>query len=196
MGLIAISVVVLAFWQFNHTEHSMVRRAFTVTNINDSSWRNRIASWEGTLQIMAERPWFGFGWNGLEPMYDNYYRPTKVQEAAAIRMNDYFTLGATLGLPALLYFGAYIWLALRQNPKPKIPNLESLQMDRLQTTCRAGAIVLLVGFWFDGGLFKLSTASTFWILLELGRTDLMGIGKIDGMMGMRLNRKHIHRDWN
>jgi hypothetical protein len=29
--------------------------------------------------------------------------------------------------------------------------------------------VLLVGFWFDGGLFKLATAAPFWILLELGR---------------------------
>jgi hypothetical protein len=28
---------------------------------------------------------------------------------------------------------------------------------------------LAVGFWFDGGLFKLATASLFWILLELGR---------------------------
>ena len=35
--------------------------------------------------------------------------------------------------------------------------------------CRAGAIVLLVGFWFDGGLFKLATGATFWILLELGQ---------------------------
>ena len=38
--------------------------------------------------------------------------------------------------------------------------------------CRAGAAVLLVGFWFDGGLFKLATAAPFWILLELGREDL------------------------
>jgi hypothetical protein len=30
-------------------------------------------------------------------------------------------------------------------------------------------VVLLVGFWFDGGLFKLATGATFWILLELGR---------------------------
>ena len=45
--------------------------------------------------------------------------------------------------------------------------------DWLQTTCRAGAIVLLVGFWFDGGLFKLATASTFWILLELGNANLV-----------------------
>jgi hypothetical protein len=42
----------------------------------------------------------------------------------------------------------------------------------LPATCRAGAIVLLVGFWFDGGLFKLATASTFWILLELGAVQL------------------------
>ena len=34
--------------------------------------------------------------------------------------------------------------------------------------CRAGALVCLVAFWFDGGLFKLATASVFWILLELG----------------------------
>jgi hypothetical protein len=31
-------------------------------------------------------------------------------------------------------------------------------------------VVLLVGFWFDGGLFKLATEATFWILLELGRS--------------------------
>jgi hypothetical protein len=31
---------------------------------------------------------------------------------------------------------------------------------------------LLVGFWFDGGLLKLPTAATFWILLELGSVTL------------------------
>jgi hypothetical protein len=32
--------------------------------------------------------------------------------------------------------------------------------------------MLLVAFWFDGGLFELATASVFWILLELGTFDL------------------------
>jgi hypothetical protein len=41
----------------------------------------------------------------------------------------------------------------------------------LELAGRASAIVLLVGFWFDGGLFKLPTAATFWILLELGREE-------------------------
>ena len=30
---------------------------------------------------------------------------------------------------------------------------------------------MLVGFWFDGGLFKLATAAPFWILLAVGRDD-------------------------
>jgi hypothetical protein len=37
-----------------------------------------------------------------------------------------------------------------------------------QIAFRAGALTMLVAFWFDGGLFKLATASVFWILLELG----------------------------
>ncbi len=38
----------------------------------------------------------------------------------------------------------------------------------LQTACLAGALSMLVAFWFDGGLFHLPTAAVFWILLELG----------------------------
>ena len=34
-------------------------------------------------------------------------------------------------------------------------------------------MVLLVGFWFDGGLFKLATGAMFWVLLELGREDML-----------------------
>jgi hypothetical protein len=31
---------------------------------------------------------------------------------------------------------------------------------------------LLLAFWFDGGLFDLPTAAVFWVLLELGTSDL------------------------
>jgi hypothetical protein len=44
-------------------------------------------------------------------------------------------------------------------------------LELLPATCHAGAIVLLIGFWFDGGLFKLPMAATFWILLELGSVE-------------------------
>lgn len=168
LSLILASVFALAFWHFRQTEWHPARRAFSMGNANDFSWRNRVAAWEGTLQMMAEKPWVGFGWNQPEPMYDNYYRPPKVSEGRAIQMNDYFILGATLGLPALFCFGAHLWLGLTQKLKTGNGQPE-IEADWIKTTYRAGAIVLAVGFWFDGGLFKLPTASVFWILLELGR---------------------------
>ena len=120
------------------------------------------------MQITAEHPWLGVGWNQPEPLYEHYYLPTKLTESAAIEMNDYLMLGATLGLPALFCFGMYLWLSLGRNFEVRSQDSGLAALDWLQITCHAGAIVLLVGFWFDGGLFKLPTASPFWILLELG----------------------------
>ena len=47
----------------------------------------------------------------------------------------------------------------------------------LRAACLAGALVFVVAFWFDGGLFKLPTAALFWVLLELGAARG---GKVDG----------------
>lgn len=175
LSAILLSVVVLSFWHFRQTEWHPAHRAFSVSNQNDFSWRNRIAAWEGALQMVAEKPWFGFGWNQPELIYDHYYRAPKVAEGMAIQSNDCLILGATLGIPALFCFVAYIWLSLTQKSdvktkRPKLPPSDfGFQIsDFLPAICRAGTIVLLVGFWFDGGLFKLPTAASFWILLELG----------------------------
>jgi O-antigen ligase len=157
----------------------IARRAFSVGNVNDFSWRNRLAAWEGALQMIAEKPWLGFGWNQPEQVYDHYYRPAKVAEGMAIEMNDCFMLGMTLGLPALAGFAVYIGMSLSPKSKAQrlkaktsaFPNQPSILCLSPVMICRAGAIVLLVGFWFDGGLLKLATGATFWILLELGRED-------------------------
>jgi putative inorganic carbon (HCO3(-)) transporter len=141
----------------------------SVSNQNDFSWRNRVIAWEGALQMIAERPWLGLGWNQPEPFYEYYYSPSKLDETMAIQMNDYLILGATLGIPALFCFTMYLWLTLTRNRVSGIQDSGSASLDWLKTTCLAGALVLAVGFWFDGGLFKLPTAATFWILLELGR---------------------------
>jgi O-antigen ligase len=162
-SIILLSAIAITFCHFRQTEWHPAQRALSVVNIVDFSWRNRISAWAGALQITAEHPWFGFGWNQPEPLYEHYYLPRKLTESAAIQMNDYLMLAATLGIPALFCFGIYLWLSLFKNSAFSLQPLELLP-----ATCRAGAIVLLVGFWFDGGLFKLATASTFWILLELG----------------------------
>ncbi len=170
VSLIAIACAIagLVFWQFQQPQHLVTRRILSVGNMNDFSWRNRVAAWEGALQITAEHPWFGAGWNHLEPLYEHYYLSPKLTESAAMAMNDYLMLGATLGIPALYCFGMYIWLCLGDGSWKSEVGTHVLKSNLLSMTCRAGAIVLLVGFWFDGGLFKLPTAATFWIFLELG----------------------------
>ena len=174
--VVLFSVTTLCFWHFQQTDWHAARRALSVVNPVDFSWRNRIAAWEGSLQIVAAHPWLGAGWNQPEPLFEHYYLPQKLTESAAIQMNDYLMLGAILGIPALFCFGMYIWLSLGAG-NWKMGDRKSEMGDRqdacpisdwLQTTCRGGAITLLIGFWFDGGLFELATASTFWILLELG----------------------------
>ncbi len=50
-------------------------------------------------------------------------------------------------------------------------NGESVKDEWLRATCRAGFIVLLVGFLPERGLFFLALGAPFWILLELGRTE-------------------------
>ena len=179
LAVIMVAVGAICFWHLRQTNWHPARRAISAVNPVDFSWRNRVAAWEGDLQMMAEHPWLGVGWSQAEPMYQHFYLPPKLTESAAIEMNDDLMLGATLGVPALFCFGMYLWLSLigkvesgthliRPAATFSPSNAEKGSLDCLQTTCRAGAIVLLVGFWFDGGLFKLPTAATFWILLELG----------------------------
>lgn len=166
--VMSVSVVILVFWHCRQTSVHPIHRAMSAVNPVDFSWRNRVEAWEGDLQIAAEHPWFGMGWNQPEPLYEHYYLPPKLTESVAIQMNDYLLIGATLGVPALFCFGMYLWSSLGAKSKIGIQKLQISEIEWTRATCRAGAIVLLVGFWFDGGLFKLATASTFWILLELG----------------------------
>jgi hypothetical protein len=168
LAIVCASVAVLAFWSFRDTGSLVGRRAYSVVNANDFSWRARLIAFEGLLQMLADKPWFGFGWNQPERVGGTLYRPAKVGEGMAIQLNDYLVLGATLGVPALGCFGMYLWLSLAR-PSP-ITNCKSqmAEWEWEKPVCRAGAVVLLVGFWFDGGLFKLATGATFWILLELG----------------------------
>jgi len=178
LSAVLLSVVVLAFWQFHQAEHTVVRRAMSAGNVNDFSWRNRVAAWEGALQMMCDRPWFGFGWQQPQRVYENFYLLPNVAEGAAIQLNDHLMLGTTLGLPAYLCFLAYVGLNLRGKAERGTRKEEDegrssgsgiTAVDGLKISCRAGAVVLLVGFWFDGGLFNLATAAPFWILLELGQ---------------------------
>jgi len=170
--VILASVCTLSFWHFRETGWQPAHRVLSAVNPVDFSWRNRVAAWEGALQITAVHPWTGAGWERPELLYEQYYLSPKIDENAAIEMNDYLMLGATLGIPALFCFGICLWQSLTHPLEtilqPIVEGSVEEITDWIGIACRAGTIVLLVGFWFDGGMFKLPTAATFWILLELG----------------------------
>jgi len=139
------------------------------------SAQHRVSAWHGALHIMRDHP-LGVGWNQAVATYNKYYSPPE-GGAPALTTNSYLMLGTELGLPGLLCFVAYVGLQLKTESRKQ--KAESLSIERTRTgscnkasqlrcTCHAGVIVLLVTFWFDGGLFDLPTVAVFWILLELG----------------------------
>lgn len=161
-AILFISLFTLLVLNFRGSENVILRRVASIGNPNDFSWRNRVASWEGALQMMAERPLFGHGWGRAEAMYDSFYKPAKLDTGAAIQMNDYLILGASLGIPALAAF-VLLLLLLITGTLTEIAASDGSQM--LRYTFAAAALALAIAFWFDGGLFKLSTGVVFWILL-------------------------------
>jgi hypothetical protein len=179
IGTSILFAVVLAVSCFHDTNQLIARRAFSVVNPNDFSWRNRVVAWKGGLQLMADYPLLGAGWNRCRTMYDNFYRPSEVGEPGAIDLNDYVMLGATIGIPSLICFIFYGGLCLADKSRQDGERLdEGVRADFrswwLRTVCSATALVLFVGFWFDGGLFRFATAGPFWIFLELGRRNGQG----------------------
>ena len=184
ISIILASCLLLGFWQFRYSEWRPAQRVVSVGNINDFSWRNRVAAWEGAIHMMADRPLAGFGWQEAEQAYAKQYLPPQLSESAAIQMNDYFMLGISAGVLALLCFLAYLWLLLTRKPDVMIQKPESATLDFALPAapewskggwildwpiiaCRAGVIVLLIGFWFDGGFFRLAVGPVFWILMGL-----------------------------
>jgi O-antigen ligase len=141
-----------------------------------------LISYEGALQIMAEHPLSGVGLGGFQREFQQQYAPPLLTEHWSIILNDYLTIGMALGVPALLCFACLLWVhwnraslchretsrspnaPLAQAPVCNGPDSQSL----LTLGYRGALIVLLIGFWFDGGLFKLALATPFWVFLELG----------------------------
>jgi O-antigen ligase len=153
---------------------------FQRLDMSRSSVQHRLAAWKAGMEIMRDHP-FGVGWNKAVDVYQKSYSPPE-NGVAAITTNDYLMLGTQLGIPALICFVAYVGLCLysraRYSVRAANNDEDGMQvttrpiLDLMKAACRAGALAMLVEFWFDGGLFDLPTASVFWILLELGTSDL------------------------
>jgi len=158
LALFTIAAVASLFWNIPDREPWYIKRL----DLSRNSVQHRLAAWKAGLEIMRDYP-VGVGWNRTVETYQEYYSPPK-GGALAITTNDYLMLGTQVGWLGLACFLMYV-LACFGGAPVKSPERS------IKIACRAAVVAMLVEFWFDGGLFKLATASVFWILLELGRAD-------------------------
>jgi O-antigen ligase len=174
LAVIACAMVLLMIWHARSAESVLVSRLFSIGNVNDFSWRNRLAAWEGAMEMIDDHPVLGVGWVEIQSAYGSFYRPPKIDENTAIILNDYLTVGATLGLPALACFALYLWFSfsphLATSVAGAILHSEGGEDAHWAFAFGAGAVVFLTSFFFDGGMFKLPIAVLFWIV-----TELMGV---------------------
>src|ERR1035437_2276850 len=169
-GVVAVTAVVFFFWGATSED---ARWYVKRMDLGRPSAQHRVAAWRGALEMMRDHP-FGVGWNNAVTIYEKNYSPPE-NGAAAITTNDYLMLGTQLGWPGLICFVTYVALCFRNHANFNTDRRAGRPASRpagkttaLRYACRAGALTLLVAFWFDGGLFTLATAAVFWILLELG----------------------------
>lgn len=170
LTLLALSLGAIGFWSLRHTEVPLLRRGFTVGNPNDFSWRNRVATWPGTLELMARKPLTGWGWNRPVTLYEQGIQPVWLSESGAITQNDYCILGITLGVPALSAFLLWTWLAWQPAASDSSSPLCSMCSPRINynlSFLHAALLPLLVSFAVDAGLFKLAIVVPFCILTEI-----------------------------
>lgn len=169
-AILLFSLFVISFWQFRHTEQVLFRRVFSVANVNDFSWRNRVAFWSGGLAALADKPIFGYGWGSWGASFHEKYKADRLESLITVE-NDYLTIGISCGLPAvaclLIYVGGVFWRTLFRGKRRDDRTLSPT--NKLGVICAAGAMVMAVGFFFTSGLMNLEMCVLFWVLLELAR---------------------------
>jgi O-antigen ligase len=144
-----------SLWFLKDIQTPLLRRVGTVANHTDRSWRNRVDAWVGAARMTAARPVTGWGLNQVEATYAREFKPAHLKETAAIQLNDFLTLVAGMGVPALVLFLVLVVSRLCLAHRERNPNVAPL-------------LVLLVGCWFDGVLFRIPLAVPFWVLLLAG----------------------------
>lgn len=166
--LAAVAAGVLAFWCLRHTEAPLVRRAFTVGNVNDFSWRNRVATWPGTLEVMARKPLAGWGWGRSTSVFEQGHKPAALSEGAAVTLNNYLMVGMMLGAPALIVLVTWLWLGWRAGGTGPVAMGNPSECVVLLMLCQAALIPCVIAMGLDGVLFKAAVSVPMFVLLELG----------------------------
>ncbi len=145
----------------------MMERLVSIVNPTDSSSLLRLAMWESTLMMIADKPLFGIGWGAywlVYPEYDFFLNDpaTTIYHAH----NMYLHIAAEIGIPGLLAFLAvmagHIRLALEAAQTAADRRVSGLMLGML-----TAFLSLAVGGLTDYIMFNPQMAMLFWLLSAL-----------------------------
>lgn len=139
-------------------------RLLSIMNPTDTSATLRIALWESTIAMIADKPLLGIGWGAyglVYPEYDFFVQDagTKIFHAH----NMYLHIAAEIGIPGLLVFLAILW-----GHAHRALNLAISTSDRWAAGLMLGALAAIVGIavggFTDYVLFNIQMSMLFWLL--------------------------------
>lgn len=145
----------------------LMERLMSIVNPTDTSATLRIALWESTLAMIADRPLFGIGWGAyplVYPAYDFFINDPGTTIFHAHNM--YLHIAAEIGVPGLLAFLALMFghvrlaLALAENATNR-------WVGGLMLGVLAAVIGLAVGGLTDYILYNPQMSMLFWLLNAL-----------------------------
>jgi O-antigen ligase len=146
----------------------ILQRFASMSDLNDFSWRNRVSAWIGCLQMVGDKPWFGFGWNQPELISTALFSQATGRAAMPVHLNDFLLIASSTGIFSLLFFCLYIHGIIYVATKDVSEDVE-LSLERILALQIVYCLLFI--FLMDGGLFKCPLAIPFWLFLEAIKTS-------------------------
>jgi|GEM_PF-5519043 len=199
----------VAFFWHNTSESNpgFVQRA----DFSRGSVQHRLSAWKNCLLLMTRFP-LGVGWDHARQFYEKSIS-SEANTAEALFTNDFMRIGLELGPTAMVCLLAYFltrWIGVVEKLRSTsvdIKKFSATQQSSLRSgdpfnmhdddcevilSCMSGCIVMMVCFWFDGGMFKLSASVFFWLLWEVGSRTLESKNLL--LMKQEQDKGHQRRD--
>ncbi|MBS4050361.1 MAG: O-antigen ligase family protein [Methylomonas sp.] len=123
--LALVTIVILAFGLTSNTLQERVKQAFDEqanyqSSSSETSVGVRMVFYKNTIELIRERPWFGYGTSSFKPVY-SALAASKYQDWRAVSTGDphnqYLFVWVENGLFGLLLLLAYIYTGVRQGLK-------------------------------------------------------------------------------
>lgn len=148
----------------------MVKETYSMKDgITDKMGSSRIYYWKVVLMLISERPILGYGpdtiANAIVKVHPDIFKSFYEQKGGAIiekAHNEWLQIAATMGIPAMLIYTAFIVLVLKDNLKTFMRNKVSFVF----TT-------ILIGYLVQA-LFNISVIAVvpiFWLILGLSGNE-------------------------